>query len=161
MKGSLIAGCVLSVLVASCGTPPDVRPSGAAGSNSLFAVTVQLTPEAERRLLELRETTVVIAYFEGQPRPSVEDRELNSEGIIELGSTRVEMDGAGTVRLGVIPLSPRQKVLLATEDYAVLVNVTSGRRTDEKNLLNCGSILEKKNQLLGGHRTVVCSLIRE
>ena len=103
-----------------------------------FNVKVNLTPQAAAELNRRGETIKVLAVFDGSPNARGARYAGHEGGIVWSDWEEVEIKGAGIARFG-----PR-KLNLALLDYLknrkpdVLINVVSGRRASDLNLLDCG-----------------------
>ena len=126
-----------------------------------FTVTTELSDRAAQRLVCAQETIVVSADFFGYPIAAA--RKLASPGLGELpvGQQRREMKAAGVAEFGNIPCDAATVRLLEGEDVKVLINVFSGRRSNEKNILDC-DIFQDSVQLAAKEGVRIrCSLLEE
>ncbi|GAA4042692.1 hypothetical protein GCM10022409_30800 [Hymenobacter glaciei] len=171
--------CVLFFLVmllAACGTHDQSKNTSGAekGAPQLgiyvvqgdsvvvppFAVEVRLSDKANQELAARKETIIVAAYLEGVParnNPSLVNR--TKEGGLRIGEARVELRTGRTAKFAGIRFARPLYDQLGDKDLNVLVNVFSGRKSTENNLLSCTIIQEKIGALAGQTRLVTGHLI--
>jgi hypothetical protein len=124
-----------------------------------FDVTVELAPAATAELKRRGETIKVLAVFDGSPNARGAKYAGHEGGIVWSDWQEIEIKGAGVARFG-----PR-KLNLALLDYLedrkpeVLINVVSGRRTSEFNLLDCGIFADSVYLAVKKGIPIQCSLI--
>ena len=93
-----------------------------------FSVTVTLSDRARAKFQESKETIIVLAYFADKIGP---------EEKLSLGKAEFELQQPGTVSIKNVILFKENVEALRNPDYEVLINVFSGRRSSDKNLLSC------------------------
>ncbi|CAN5214971.1 hypothetical protein BH09BAC3_BH09BAC3_26080 [soil metagenome] len=106
-----------------------------------FKIAIELSDKAEKKLTRDNETIVVQAYLSGTPKDSAPSLLVDEMGQMNLGSPSVELKRPGTAVFKSVKISRKSYDLLANNDFHVLINVFSGRRSTELNLLEC-DILE-------------------
>jgi hypothetical protein len=142
----------------SCGCAK--KASGPELETPQFQVAVKLSDKAESKLRTQNETVKVIAYFSGQPNGTLAAKVLTSEqGRIDLGVSAIELNGSGAADFSKIGFSPKHADLVQNGDYQVLINVVSGRRSSQLNLLECDSAGGKLSTIQHKTLNVQCKLI--
>lgn len=103
-----------------------------------FNVTVALSDKARKRLADGKETIVVAAYLNGNPKPGALKQYISETGEIDLGEEQTEIVPGADASFGEIKL--KKDALEQTDDQGplLLVNVYSGRKSSPDNLLDCG-----------------------
>ena len=105
-----------------------------------FGIQVQLSDKAERTIQKRKETIIVMAFFMGTPKDTTSKEYLES-GEKSLGSKAIELKDERTAKFAGIKMAKKDVGLLTDSDYRVLINIYSGRKSSENNLLDC-DILE-------------------
>jgi hypothetical protein len=113
-----------------------------------FSVEVRLTESAKRYLLERGETVIVSASFGDVIGPDGN----------YLGSIRRETALGGTVAFKGIKFAQKRIQALTTPDYEILINVFSGRRSSQSNILSCGVVQERISTLQHKSISIECAL---
>ena len=126
-----------------------------------FAIAVELSDQAERRLHGIGETVKVIAYFDGDALPG-QGRYNPPFRDVYLGSDEKLVDGNLVARFdnGTVLLSDWNR--LSDKDYFVTINIVSARKAYPNNLLDCADPISQKIQSFAGKTIQVkCRLIGE
>jgi hypothetical protein len=125
-----------------------------------FEVQLELSPAAEKLLKDKNETVIVMAYFRGEPRDTTnkEDREPYE---YPLGYRAIELNNSRIASFKGFKLAKKDLDSLSDRDYQVLVNIYSGRRSTDLNLLDCGIIQAPISEIKGTRQLVTGKLIRE
>lgn len=141
---------------------PVADGTGRAGTLDPFAFTVEVTlsDEAAALLAASGETVVVGATFFGDPAEDAGDALINDVGQIDLGRREVEISGAGTAAFGGTDLRLDRLDAVAGEPQ-VNVNVYSGRRSAEDNLLDCGFFQDAVEVAARAPVVLACRLLSE
>jgi hypothetical protein len=168
---------ILALLAASsCGTQEQSRDTaGAKGTLPLtgsyrlqgdsvvvppFAVQVQLSNKADRQLAIRAETIIVAVYLEGGPiGHSTNTAPLAKEGGVRVAEARIELRTGRIARFSSIKVARSLYDQLAEKDLDLLVNVVSGRRSTQDNLLDCTIIQEKISAVAGRTRLTTGHLL--
>ena len=125
-----------------------------------FYVTVTLTNQAQQRLDSAGETIVVSASLDGEAQPNA-SLTLDDVGRVDLGNYQHELTGAGrTTNFSQLHIPASTVSQLVSRDYSVNVNVFSGRRSTQANLLSCDFFDGKLSDIQPGI-TLRCGLIGE
>ncbi len=126
-----------------------------------FAIAVELSGQAERRLHGIGETVKVIAYFDGDALPG-QGRYNPPFRDVYLGSEEKLVDGNLVARFdnGTVLLTDWNR--LSDKDYFVTINIVSARKAYPDNLLDCTDPISQKIQSFAGKTIQVkCRLIGE
>lgn len=124
-----------------------------------FAVNVTLTEAARQRLASPKETIIVSVSVSGEPQKNSSIK-VNETGLVDLVNQQVELSKAGRAQFNslFVPVSTVNQ--LASKDYKVNVNVFSGRRSSQDNLLACDFFDGKISKIQPGIM-LKCGLIGE
>lgn len=125
----------------------------------MFEIEVKLAPRAEKKLKDDHETIVVQAYFSGIPTDTTGEQ-YREEGRIPVGSQKVELTQPGVARFEGIKISKTDFESLANKDFEVLINIYSGRKSIDLNLLNCDILAEPISKVRGQRHTLNGDLIQ-
>lgn len=134
---------------------------GDAASPYAFSVDITLSPPAAQQLSRHRETIKLAAFYYGLPKPGLPEGIDNEMGQVFLGETELEIPGADgrahfdgkgvqTSRLRYIEGEPQ-----------INLNVYSGRRSSEDNLLDCDFFEDAVRVAHAAPLKIHCKLIRE
>jgi hypothetical protein len=130
-----------------------------------FTVEVSLSDRARHKLVERKETILAVSYFTASPRKGITPKSykklLSRPGPLGLGEVEVEAKPGESLRFGAIRLDSSALAVIDGQGPRLLLNVVSGRRSSEDNLLLC-DIFE--GSLESVQRTVIpiaCKLIEE
>jgi hypothetical protein len=140
--------------------PPQKPQTPARG----FRVSLSFSENAKKKLIESKETVIVIAYFTGTPRvgvPFSQYKQYTSRpGPMGLGEHEVEVLPGETASFLDFKLKQGALPLLDSDGPQLLINVVSGRKSSKDNLLLCGI---HEGSLKAAQRTDIpihCKLIR-
>ncbi|NII28755.1 hypothetical protein HB364_26980 [Pseudoflavitalea sp. X16] len=109
---------------------------------SPFEIAVSLSPRAEERIKQGKETIIVHVFFTGTPRDS-SGAELEEDGSFHVAATKKEIVYGQVARFDNVRFSHKIYDQLADKDIELGVNVYSGRKSSPDNLLNCESLFDK------------------
>ena len=178
------AACTLALLVVAlstaCGrqepaggvTPaPEAGASPAAATPSppqaqalpnpyAFDVDVALSDAAAKVLADGSETVIVSAAYFGDGKAGLDPAILNEVGQVDIGAAQVELPGAGRARLDGSAVR-RERLAFIAGDLQVNVNVFSGRRSSDDNLLDCGFFQDSVAVAAAEPVVLSCRLIAE
>lgn len=125
-----------------------------------FEIDVSLSPKAEEKLKEDKETVIVAAFFTGEPKDTT-TREYRDNGEIFVTSRKIELTESRKAKFEGIKFSKGLYDSLSSKDINLLINVFSGRRSTNVNLLDCGIISLKMSRLESSSDTIKGRLIEE
>lgn len=118
-----------------------------------FSIEVSLSQKANEKLSSSKETIIVAAWFSGLPKDTT-SKEYAESGEMFLASARVELSNSRIASFEGIKFSRAAYDSLADKNISVLINVFSGRRTTQDNLLDC-NILSKKMSAVRGRKFIL------
>jgi hypothetical protein len=105
-----------------------------------FSVNVSLSDKAQKRITSGQETIIVFCEITGEPKQNIDKRYEELLGGLGLTLANVESEKT-TAGIFQLPESSIPKKLLQqvkNDDFLLLVNVASGRKSSKDNLLDCG-----------------------
>jgi len=144
------AAAFSAVLLLGCNYErPQPQPKAApqamkgllSGEPVSFDVNVLLSDKAMKTLAASKETIVVRAYICGQPAIGTNKKTLEAcpdSGDIVLSEVEAERATPGIFPFSRVRLSKDLLSQVDRTDYELLINVYSGRKSSENNLLDCG-----------------------
>lgn len=125
-----------------------------------FEIEVTLSDAAQKKISYDKETIIVKAYLSGQPKDSAAI-EVSEMGLLFLAEAQVELEGAGVARFDKVNVSKEAYEALADKDFEVLINIYSGRRSSEYNILNADLLQEPISRVTGERHALHAKLIGE
>ncbi|MBW4582383.1 MAG: hypothetical protein KME42_22675 [Tildeniella nuda ZEHNDER 1965/U140] len=141
-------------------SPPAIAQQGDAVNVPAFYVNVTLTEKARLRLEKPQETIIVSVSLYGEPKKNSSVK-VNEVGLVDLANNRqIALSKAGRAQFNRLVVSASKLNQLVSQDYTVNVNVFSGRRSSQDNLLSCDFFEGKISSLQRGV-TLKCGLIGE
>lgn len=138
---------LLLALVGCQREPTSGAPAGKGQADNGFTVEIAFSPAARERLAERRESVIVSAEYFGYPGPQAQARRIpgSENPWFTLRRAQVELDtvrpdGVAIERFPAVVLDPKELALTQAPDAPRLnLNVWSGRRSSQDNLLDCGT----------------------
>jgi hypothetical protein len=128
-----------------------------------FRVEVSLSEKAMKKLNESKETVIAIAYFTGAARAGIPFRQYKQyasrPGPIGLGETEIEVLPGKAADFSDLKLNQGALPLLDGSGPQLLINVVSGRKSSENNLLNCDIYEGPLKSVVGTSIPIHCKLI--
>jgi|SRR6478736_6373027 len=125
-----------------------------------FEIEVTLSDLAKEKLNADKETIIVNAYVSGEPKDSI-DIQINEMGLLNLAANEIELDKPGVAKFDKITISRKAYEALANKDFEILINIYSGRRSSEYNLLNAEILQEPLSAVAGKRHVLNAKLIKE
>jgi hypothetical protein len=130
-----------------------------------FTVEVSFSEKARQKLTESKETIVAISYFTANPRKDASLKAyrklLSRPGPLGLGEVEVEATPGESLKFGAIKLDQSAIAVIDDQGPQLLLNVVSGRRSSENNLLDCGIFEGALKSVQGTVIPIACKLIEE
>lgn len=130
--GAVLAALSLTLTLlfaASCSRPQAAAQehTGATVEVPHFAIAVKLSDQAEKRLLSIGESVLVVAYFDGDALPGQGKHEPPNRDVV-LGSDEKMVDGNNVARFdgSRVPLNDWNR--LSDKNYFVTINTVSARK---------------------------------
>lgn len=126
-----------------------------------FEIEVNNSSTADKTLAKKKETIIVSAMFWAVPLDPM-DKEAGEDGLISVLNQDIELTGDNRVaRFEGLQFNKRLLDKMEDQDINLLINIFSGRKSSQDNLLDCG-ILDMKASQFGYKRLALrCKLIEE
>jgi hypothetical protein len=151
------------LLASSCSrTQPAVQErTGTTVEVPQFAIAVQLSERAEKRLHSIGESVLVIAYFDGDALPGQgKYNPPNRDVFLGFDQKMVGGDNVARFDRSKVPLSDWNR--LSDKNYFVTINTVSARKAANDNLLDCDDPISRRIESFKGNTIEVrCRLIGE
>lgn len=141
-------------------TIPQTQTSSDSVEVPPFDIQLQLSDKAEKTLRQKKETVIVMAYFLGIPKDTT-SKEYMESGEKGLGSRSIELTTGRTAKFSGVKVAKKDIEQLKDPDYDVLVNIYSGRRSSENNLLDCEIIEDAISKVKGKTHVLKGKMIGE
>ena len=125
-----------------------------------FDVTLDLSPKAEKELHDTKESVIVAAYFTGTPRDK-NSPEIGDDGEFYMAQKDIELMNERTAYFRDIKISRSRYDSLDSKDIYMLINVYSGRRASQYNILSTDILSDSMSKIQNGHFTMKGKLIKE
>lgn len=166
--------CTLLFLLLSCSSPADKKAVTAdstvisqrpINSDSFelpgFEVEVQLSAKAEEKLKKDKESVIVAAYVSATPKDSAANKEYLKYGELSISAVEKELKEGRNAAISGIRIRRSLYDSLVENSINVLINVYSGRRSTNVNLLDCGILQDSLKNLAGRKFFIQGKLIGE
>jgi hypothetical protein len=125
-----------------------------------FEIQVTLSDSAQKKMTDDHESIIVKVYLSGQPKDSA-DVELTELGELFLGTPQIELNKPGIARFDKINISKKAYESLVDKDFEILINIYSGRRSSENNILDAELLQGPVSDVTGKRHVLNAKLIRE
>jgi hypothetical protein len=113
-----------------------------------FEVELSLSQKAEAKLKEGKETIIVRAFFTGQPKDT-SLREFQKHGEIFITSSEKELFEARLAKFSGVRFSKKEYNSLSNKNISVTINVFSGRKFYQDNLLDIPAVFDSTSNIKG------------
>lgn len=127
-----------------------------------FEIEVLLSTKAERKLKTDKESIIVMAYFSGYSVNLIPEKfkeNVDETGELILLSYPVELTDSRLAKFENLKFSKELYNLLDNKDINVLINVYSGRRSSEFNILDCELLQDSMSNISGKRLSIKGDLI--
>ncbi|EDN67744.1 hypothetical protein BGP_2322 [Beggiatoa sp. PS] len=124
-----------------------------------FVIEIRLSELAQEKLTNAEETVKGIIYFDGDGSllPGIKTAPFRD---VFLGEYEFELETSGIIRISDATISSEAYARLSNLDYHFTVNVVSGRRAFNNNILNGGYAQGRLSDFKKEHKILVsCSLL--
>lgn len=138
----------------------DIKLIGDSVEITPFEIEISLSDKAEEKLKKAKETIIVAAYFSGMPKDTTLTS-LTENGEWGLGSREIELHNERSVKFEQIRFSRSLYDSVAPKSMNVLINVFSGRRSTNVNLLSCDILQDSITAVAGKKILLKGKLIAE
>lgn len=125
-----------------------------------FTVSVKLSPKASAKLKKMGETIIVSASFFGYPTRAAQSK-AECSGEIGLGSVDKELEKPGVAIFEGSTYDKSKLSLIENQEPLLLINVFSGRKSSEDNLLDCSVFQDTVHRAVKDGVSIDCKLIGE
>jgi hypothetical protein len=125
-----------------------------------FEIEIKLNETAEKKINDDKESIIVQAYFSGIPKDTTLQDYID-EGEISIGSHKVELFETRVAMFENLKISGKDYEELKDKNFEVLINVFTGRRTSQFNLINCDLLQDKIDNIKGRRWILKGKLITE
>lgn len=125
-----------------------------------FEVEIVLSEMAKDRLLNPKESIIVFAEFTGEPKDTISEG-LNETGQLMLRTSMMELYSPWIVKFEDIFIPGKMFDRLLNKDFEVSVQIWTGRKTSEYNLLSGDLIYGPISKIKGTRQKLNAKLIRE
>lgn len=123
-----------------------------------FEIEVSLSPKAEEKLTKGKETIIVDVFFTGTPKDSSHAK-FEEDGSFYVTSAKKEIFYGQVAKFDSIKFSKKIYDQLADKDIDLGVNVYSGRKSSQDNLLYCEPLFDKISNVVNKKFTLKGKLI--
>lgn len=111
-----------------------------------FEIQLNLSKKTEKKLKDENESVIIAVDFIGEPEKRiVETRKYefyDENGDLTIGTKRVEFESKRIIKFENCKVSKKLLKLLKNETYDVRINVASGRKSSDDNLIICDYLQE-------------------
>jgi len=125
-----------------------------------FEIALKLSEKAEEKLKTYAESVVVFAYFSGKAIANVPEKYAD---LVDYGfnflTSKIELTDERVARFEHIKFSKELYDLLEDKDITLLINVVSGGRFSEYNILDCEILENRMSNVMGKRFTIAGTLI--
>ena len=125
---------------------------------SPFEIEVSLSPKAKEKIIAEKETIIVDVFFTGIPKDNSHTK-FEEDGSFYVVSAQKEILYGQVASFDSIKFSKKIYDQLANKDIELGVNVYSGRKSSQDNLLNCEPLFDKISNVANKKFTLKGKLI--
>ena len=126
-----------------------------------FEIEILLNEKAEAKLKKENESVIVMAYFNGDPIEEIPEKYMDKvemDGLLLLASS-IELTDKRIATFENLKFSKELYDLLANKEIQLLINVYSGRKSSDLNLLQCEILQDSLSNVIGKKITLKGELI--
>ena len=126
-----------------------------------FEIELKLSEKAEEKLKADNESIIVAAYFEGSVNENIPEKykEGVEFGRLHLLTYQIELTDKRLAQFENVKFSKDLYDLLENKDIDLLINVFSGRKSTEFNILRCDILADSMSNVIGKRFTINGKLI--
>jgi len=122
-----------------------------------FSIEIVLSEKAELKLKNDSETIIVKAFFSGEAK----DKTLEEFGEFYIGTHEIELIDTRKADFKNVLVSKNAFDQLICKDFLVLINVYSGRKSSDLNLISCNILQKDISQVKSRNHILKGRLIEE
>jgi hypothetical protein len=146
----------------------DTKPSQKLGFYTLegdsvvlppFEIEVSLSPKAKDRIVDSNETIIIDVFLEGIPKDP-KKAHLEEDGSFYVGSAKREIIYGQIARFDHLKFPKKLYDQLADKDADLTVNIYTGRKSSQNNLITGDFLSDKVSNVINRHFTLKQKLIR-
>src|SRR5437868_890282 len=123
-----------------------------------FEIEIQLSPKAIDKLNKANETIIVDVMLEGTPKDSAHAK-FGEDGIFYVGAKQKEIKYGQIAKFDDLKISRKIYDQLADKDAEVNINVYTGRKSSQNNLIDCEPLFGKLSKVVNKKSTLKGKLI--
>ena len=126
-----------------------------------FEIELKLSEKAEGKLKIDNESVIVMAYFSGEPIENIPDKYIDNVEMDELFllAYPIDLTDKRLAKFENLKFSKELYDLLANKDIRLLINVYSGRKSTDLNLLDCEILQDNMSNIIGKRFAISGKLI--
>ena len=128
-----------------------------------FEIQLNLSEKAEKKLRSENESVIIDVAFIGEPEKRVVEtkkyEDYDENGDLTIGTKRVELESERKIKFENCKVSKNLLELLKNKTYKVRINVFSGRKSSEDNLITCDYLQENIEKIKNRKTTLNGKLI--
>lgn len=125
-----------------------------------FDVEVALSETARERLQAAKESVIVSASYFADGKEDASAGVLNDVGYVDVGRAQIELSGEGRAAFDGSAVL-RERLDFTEGDLQLNVNVFSGRRSSDDNLLDCDYFQDALRVAIAKPLRITCRMIAE
>ena len=112
-----------------------------------FEIEISLTPKAKERIVTSKETIIVAVFLEGKPKDSAKAH-FEEDGSFFVGSAKKEISFGQIARIDNLRFPKKIYDQLVDKDVDLTVNVYSGRKSSNDNLIDVDLLADKVSNII-------------
>jgi hypothetical protein len=126
-----------------------------------FTIAVSYSKKAMDALIARKETVIVAGYLSAFPKQGTPKRYVDHMGEIGLGQVKDEVAAGSPATFGTVKLDQSMLKWVDSQGPQLLINVYSGRKSSQNNLLDCGIYEGPLKDAQGKTLPIACKMIGE
>lgn len=123
-----------------------------------FEIEVSLSPKAKNRIVDSNETIVIHVFLEGIPKDPTKAH-LEEDGSFYVGAAKKEIVYGQVARFDNLKFPKKIYDQLADKDVDLTVNIYTGRKSSQNNLITGDFLSDKTSNVINRHFTLKQKLI--
>lgn len=123
-----------------------------------FEIEVSLSPKAKYRIVDSNETIIIHVFLEGTPKDP-KKAHLEEDGSFYVGAAKKEIVYGQVARFDNLKFPKKIYDQLADKDPDLTVNIYTGRKSSQNNLITGDFLSDKVSNLINRHFTLNQKLI--
>jgi hypothetical protein len=123
-----------------------------------FEIEVLLSPKAKNRIVNSNETIIIDIFLEGTPKDP-KKAHLEEDGSFYVGAAKREIVYGQVARFDNLKFPKKLYDQLADKDVDLTVNIYTGRKSSQNNLITGDILSDKISSVINRHFTLKLKLI--